>query len=213
MQKLNINIVEKLLKAYPSEELVKSALKDLKVEKKDRNSRIILFFFCLLLGGLVGTNNDTVIIFQESLEIIMNILLALFGVIFTGYSLLQAFMNKQMLRHLLSDIIKNKEGKEESTLQNINQNFLYLMILYVIAIVITLIIRIVLFCIPNSFTLFSEIRSNNLAATGLIAIYFSYVGIIFVRTVSFLSSIFHLFNIYAVTKVIEMLDEEEKEDI
>ena len=51
---------------------------------------------------------------------------------------------------------------------------------------------------------------NNVIAVSLIAVYFIFIGIILWRTVSFVSTIFQLFNIYAVTRVLEMIDEEEK---
>ena len=93
---------------------------------------------------------------------------------------------------------------------DINENFVYLMLLYVIAIIVTLIMKIVMFCLPDSFTLFLNMIVNNVIAVSLIAVYFIFIGIILWRTVSFVSTIFQLFNIYAVTRVLEMIDEEEK---
>lgn len=158
---------------------------------------------------IVGIHKETVTIFRESIDAILNVSLALFGVIFTGYSLLQAFMNKQMLLQLLKDT-KVCDGGEKSRLQDINENFVYLMLLYVIAIIVTLIMKIVMFCLPDSFTLFLNMIVNNVIAVSLIAVYFIFIGIILWRTVSFVSTIFQLFNIYAVTRVLEMIDEEEK---
>nr|DAY64410.1 MAG TPA: Protein of unknown function (DUF3169) [Caudoviricetes sp.] len=211
MEKLDIKNLEKLLKAEPSEKLLLRAIKGLKVEKKDIKSRCILVFICLILGTAVGIHKDTVIIFRDNVDTILNILLALFGVIFTGYSLLQAFMNKKMLLQLLEDTKVDENGEEKSRLQDINENFVYLMLLQVVGIMTALIIKIVLLCVADNFTLFMSIIINNIIAMGLISAYFIFIGIILWRTVSFVSSIFQLFNIYAVTRVLEMIDEEEKQ--
>ena len=209
MDNLNLDNIEQLLQSEPSEKLLFKAIRALKVEKKNRKSRWILVVICCILGSIVGIHKETVTIFRESIDAILNVSLALFGVIFTGYSLLQAFMNKQMLLQLLKDT-KVCDGGEKSRLQDINENFVYLMLLYVIAIIVTLIIKIVMFCFPDSFTLFLNMIVNNVIAVSLIAVYFIFIGIILWRTVSFVSTIFQLFNIYAVTRVLEMIDEEEK---
>ena len=95
-------------------------------------------------------------------------------------------------------------------MQDINENFVYLMLQQIIAILISLAIKIVLLCIADDFGLFTLIMINNAIAIVLITVYCSLVGIILWRTVSFVSSIFHLFNIYAVTRVLEILDGEDE---
>ena len=177
MDNLNLDNIEQLLQSEPSEKLLFKAIKALKVEKKNRKSRWILVVICCILGSIVGIHKETVTIFRESIDAILNVSLALFGVIFTGYSLLQAFMNKQMLLQLLKDT-KVCDGGEKSRLQDINENFVYLMLLYVIAIIVTLIIKIVMFCFPDSFTLFLNMIVNNVIAVSLIAVYFIFIGII-----------------------------------
>ena len=120
-------------------------------------------------------------------------------------------MNKKMLLQLLEDTKVDENGEEKSRLQDINENFVYLMLLQVVGIMTALIIKIVLLCVADNFTLFMSIIINNIIAMGLISAYFIFIGIILWRTVSFVSSIFQLFNIYAVTRVLEMIDEEEKQ--
>lgn len=210
MENLKIDNIEKMLQFEPSEKLLIAAIKSLKVEKKDKTSRWILLLICFSISVIIGMHNDVVSIFCESVDAVLGVLLALFGVIFTGYSLLQAFMNKRMLLHLLEDTKVCNDGQEKTRLQDINENFVYLMLLQVLAIFVSLVIKIVLLCIADDFAIFSSIIINNIIAIFLISIYFGFGGIILWRTVSFISSIFHLFNIYAVTRVLEMLDEEDE---
>lgn len=213
MKNLNIDNIEKLLKSEPSEKLLFKALKGLKVKKKDKKGRWILRAICAVLGFTMGMHFDTVDIFRESVDSILNVLLALFGVVFTGYALFQAFMNKELLFQLLTDTKIEENNEEKSRLQDVNENFVYLMLLYVVASIATLIIKIIMLCVADDFMLFTSMIANNIIAGVLITGYFIFAGIILWRTVSFVSSIFQLFNVYAVTQVMETLEEESKKDI
>ncbi|MCI9535526.1 MAG: hypothetical protein HFG53_12120 [Lachnospiraceae bacterium] len=207
MRDFNNNAIEKLLQLEPSEKLLFKAFKGLKVKKKDRKSRRILIMVCIVLGAIVGMHQDTVSIFKESVDSILNILLGFFGIIFTGYALFQAFMNRELLFQLMTDIAKGENGEEKTRLQDINENFVYLMLLYVVAIIISLITKIGLFCISYDFLLFSTLIVNNIIAEIMITGYFIFMGIILWRTISFVSSIFYLFNVYAVAQLLEELDD------
>ena len=114
MEKLNLDNIEKLLHFEPSEKIFVCAIKGLKAKKEDLCQRRIMRIICLILGLTVGLNYDTVRIYQDSVEFITSILLAFFGIIFTGYSLLQAFMNKNMLIQLLKDEKKEDNGETKS---------------------------------------------------------------------------------------------------
>ncbi len=210
MENIKIENIEKLLQSKSSEKLLIKSLKGLRVDKKDRKSRVILIVICIMIAVLIGFCNDTVIILQDSIDVILNVLLALGGMIFTGYALLQAFMNKQLLLHLLSDTKKEKNGEEKSRLQDVNENFVYLMLLYVVIIIESLILKIILLCIPSEFLLYENIVISNIIASILMFFYFLPISIILLRTISFVSSIFNLFNAYAVAQIIEILDEDEK---
>lgn len=209
MDKLNIDNIEKLLQFEPSEKILVRAIKELRIERKNLYQRWIIRITCLLLGLMVGINYNTVRVYQDSVETITNILLALFGIIFTGYSLLQAFMNKNMLLQLLIDE-KKSDKENKSRLQDINENFTYLMIVILIHIIISLIVRIIIACFSDDFCALPNIMMNNFCAALLISIYYDFTGIILWRIVSFLTSVHHLFNIYAVTRLTEIIEEDSK---
>ena len=208
MDNLNIDSIEKLLRSEPSERLLLKAIKDLKAQKKDRKSRLILFLICVILGLTVGWCNDTVSVMRDSIDTILGVLLSVFGVIFTGYALLQAFMNKHLLIQLIKDTKRENGGDEKSRLQDINENFIFLMLLQVIGIIAAVIIKIILLCISDDALLFTDLAINNMGAALLCIGYFYLNGIVLWRTVAFISSIFKLFNAYAVTRIIDIIDEE-----
>lgn len=212
MKDFNVNVIEKMLQLEPSEKLVTEAFKSLKVKKKDRKSRWILIAICIVLGSIIGIHSSTVPIFRECVDSILNVLLALFGIIFTGYALFQAFMNKKLLFQLLKDVKTEKNEEEKTRLQDINETFVYLMLLYIIDVIISLIIKIFLFCLSDDFLLFSSLIMNDIIAGIIIIGYFIFAGILLWRTVSFISSIFYLFNVYAVAQLLEVLDDELEND-
>lgn len=212
MEKLNLDNIEKLLHFEPSEKIFVCAIKGLKAKKEDLCQRRIMRIICLILGLTVGLNYDTVRIYQDSVEFITSILLAFFGIIFTGYSLLQAFMNKNMLIQLLKDEKKEDNGETKSRLQDINENFTYLMTIILTYVIGSLVIRTVITCMPDDFCVFPNMAINNFCAVVLISFYYDFVAIILCRIVSFLTLIYHLFNIYAVTRLTEIIDEDEKNE-
>lgn len=208
MEEFNADVIEKMLQPEPSEKLLIKTLKAFKAKKKDRRSRMVLIIVCIILGIVIGMHSDTVSILKECIDSILNVLLSFFGIIFTGYALFQAFINKKLLCQLLKDV-KTEENEEEKTrLQDINENFVYLMLSFIIVVIISLVIKMCLFCVPDNFLIFSNLIMNNIVSGIAIAFYFIPAGILLWRTVSFVSSIFHLFNMYAVAQLLEILDDE-----
>lgn len=118
-------------------------------------------------------------------------------------------MNKKMLMQLLIDEKQESNIETKSRLQDINENFVYLMMVLAIHIIGTLVIRIVMLCIPADFCILSNLLISNICAALLIFAYYNFTGIILWRIISFIASIYHLFNIYAVTRLLEILDEKD----
>lgn len=212
MNKIKIENIDKLLQSEPSEKLLIKAIKDLKFSKKNYKSRIVLTIICIILGLLVGKHPDTVEIMQDILDTVLNIALAMFGIIFTGYALLHGFMNKQLLIQLLSDVKIEKSG-EKSRLQDVNENFVYLMLLYTLTVIFTIVIMIIIHCIPKDVVFLSNLRTSNYIAAFMIMIYMEFIGIILWRTVSFISTIFQLFNVYAVAQILEIIEDDSNVEI
>lgn len=208
MTEINFNNVDKLLESESSEILIIKAFKALKVDKKYWKSRLVIYFICGLLALGLGFSQDTVNILKEVSDTILDVLLALFGTVFTGYALIQAFMNKQLLIQLINDSKKEASGDEKSRLQDINESFVYLMILFITAILFTLVLKIALSCTSNDFTVTKFIIFNNLIAALMVGFYFSFLGILFWRMLGFISTLYHLFNAYGVAQIIEIIEAE-----
>lgn len=85
------------------------------------------------------------------------------------------------------------------------------MMLFIFGIIINIILNILLPVIPPDFCLFKNRQLCCIISIILIDILLYMMGVILWRMVSFISNIYHLFNAYAVSRLIEALNDETDE--
>ena len=89
-----------MIKIPPSNKIIKMALKMIKLKKDD----VILGIIALLLGAYISWKTsfsfETVVVTNSIISEFLNVQLALFGIIFTIYSIILAFFNDNMLKIL-----------------------------------------------------------------------------------------------------------------
>ena len=95
-QEIRLDMVVKLFQYTSSNELVKKVKELLKPKWKEKNKYIRTIIFCGILSSCVAISEETVNIFVDIVENINDVILALFGIIFTGYALFQALIGKEM---------------------------------------------------------------------------------------------------------------------
>lgn len=211
MRIASVENVEKLFDSKSSEKVLFNALFIFKWNKTSVKTNIIITICCAMPSVILGLSNDTVLLFKDVVGDIMNVLLALFGVVFTGYAFFQALINRQLLIQLLNAETKRKrDGKKISKLQETNENFVELMMCYIIFIIANLFLKIVVGCINNTFLLYDNIVVSNIIACILLEIYFTNTGIVLWRMISFVYNIFQLFNAHAGAKALAIINEEEE---
>lgn len=197
--------VEKLAKVGTSNKKMISALNMFKPTKKNRKKYLCIIFICLIPASLTGFSTDTVSIFSASLDTICNVTLALFGIIFTGYAFFQALINDELLLNMLEE---NNDEKSESKLQETNESFVELMMIYVVSIIFLWILKVSILAIPEDLILWENIVLSNFVAGILVEIYYVFNVFILWETKSFIFNVFQLFNAHAMARVIEMLKED-----
>ena len=203
---INIDVLQKLLKGQTSGKLILEALSIFKISKKNWKQQLCLYIISLIVALVVGVSKSTVSVIVDSAQLILDIILALFGIVFTGYALFQALINNELLIRLLCDTSKDAKNEEKSKLQETNETFVKCMLLNVVAIIVSLLLRITISCVPDDFLVFKELMYNNITAAFLISIYFYFVITIVWEVKSFVFNIFQLFNAYAGTRVLEIFD-------
>ena len=148
---------------------------------------------------------------ENSISIFLNVSLTLFGIIFTGYAIFQALLSNKLTLSLFEDTSTSRDNMTKSKLQETNENFVCLMMLFIFGIILNIILNIIIPVIPSNFCLFNNMTVNCVIAIILIDIFLYIMGVMIWRMVSFIGNIFHLFNAYAVSKLIEALNEEKEQ--
>lgn len=201
MKESIVKNVEKLAKVGTSEKRLISAFTIFKPTKRNWKKYLYILFLCGIPTYLISTSLETVSLFGEALDIIMDVILALFGIIFTGYAFFQALVNDELLLNMLEE---SNIKKKKSKLQETNEFFVELMMLYVVSIMSLVVLRITISAIPDEFVLCNNSLWNNFIAAFLIELYFVFNAFILWETKSFIFNVFQLFNAHTVARVIEL---------
>lgn len=208
---INLDIVMQLLKKKSSSELLRESLQIFRFSKKTIKKQSIIMIISVIVALFVGTSIDTQSVMINTIQTIIDIILALFGIVFTGYAFFQALINNELLIRLISDT--SKDGKEEkSKLQETNETFIECMLLDIVAILLSLLLKIIIDSLPNDYLLFDVMVYNNVLATVLITMYFYFILSIMWEIKSFVFNLFQLFNAYAGTRILELLNSTDKEE-
>lgn len=207
MKKIDMDLLNKLFQQKASGAIVLDALCELAPKKKNYKNSIIIVVVCLIPSFLMGISYDTYSLFLGSIDIINNSITAVFGIIFTGYALFQAFINDELLIRLLNEPDREKKDKR-SKLQETNENFVGLMMLCIISIILNVFLKITISSVPEEFVVFDKRIYNNIVVIILMEIYFVFNAKIFWELKSFVFNIFQLFNLHAASKIIDIINDD-----
>lgn len=205
---IKIEVLLKLLKKQSSQKLIADSLEIFKPTKRSIKKQLVLYAIAVLVSAFVGVSDDTKPVMVDTIQTILDIILALFGIIFTGYAFFQALINDELLIRLMSDTSNDKKGEEKSKMQETNEEFIHCMMLNVLIILLSFLLKIVVNSIPEDFLIFKELFYNNICATILISIYIYAVISVVWEVKSFIFNLFQLFNAYAGTRVLEIFDKD-----
>ena len=200
----NVDNIEKLYDANDSETILKRALSDLNLKKKNWKTYLVMIVICIVPAAGVGISHETVLLSYEISSDLLNVFLSLFGAVFTGYAFFQALINDDMLTMLLNVKAKIRD-KDGCKFQEINENLVNLMVQYVLAILMNLFVKTVLSFIPEDLTIFAHGWINNSLAGLVLSGYFFFTALILWLMISFLFNMFQLFNLHAATRALEIV--------
>ena len=206
-QEIESNIIEKMFQPISSNIILFDTLKMFVPSRKGKGTYTVAIVLSIVPAFLAANSSQTVEIFQGFVQLVRDVSLAMFGIVFTGYALFQALIGKEMLIRMLKNTIG--EGKQEkSRLQETNELFVKTMMMQFICIIVSVVLTQLLICIPNEFTLLESIWWNELLAfSGIfLFVYISFVTLIEIK--SFVFNIFQWFNFHAVARLMEMINDE-----
>lgn len=209
MSNIKEEVINNILKPSRSEKLFIRALNVYKLNKQNIGEKSTIFLLCTIISIVLGISVNTVSLVTNSVSVLLNVFLTLFGIVFTGYAIFQTLLSDRLIVNLFEDTIVDSNKVEKSKIQETNENFVCLMMLFILGIIVNLILNIIMPVIPIDYCLFDNIVICNFIASVLIDVLLYFMSIIIWRMVSFIGNIFHLFNAYSVARLIEALNKDE----
>lgn len=209
--KLKYEVINKLFKTSTSTKvLIKSF--SIFIPNKKKVWRILgVIIVALIPATIISCQDATVKLFSDTSEMVLNLMLAFFGIVFTGYSIFQALLNEKMLLKMIENTVKKSDG-EESLLQDTNKSFVSLMMLIIVLIAGSFLLKITIGNLPDDFLIFKNQKYNEYFATFLITIYLAYAFTVLYEIKCFIYNIAQLFNAYSGTRVIEIIEQANKKE-
>ena len=208
MIRVKESILKALLKNDSSENILLNSFYIFLPNKKNWKEKGIIFGVCLLPSCFMIYSHNIVELFGNVCNTLLSAFLSLFGIIFTGFVFFQALLNDNLLIMLIISEAE-KDRKEKSKLEEVNNRFVSLMVLYIIAIIISLTLTVIVPCIPEDFILLSNIQVSNVVAFILILMFYVFSAELLWRVLSFVRNIYLLFNAYAVSRLTDLVEIEE----
>ncbi|MBE6845054.1 MAG: hypothetical protein E7508_04975 [Ruminococcus sp.] len=197
---------DELNKKEDSKKIIKNAFIEIKPKKNSETMVIILL--SIVLACITSFSNDTVLIIKESLDKLFDVQLAVFGIIFTAFSIILTFLDDDFIKKLSS--IDNQNQTFLTTSIKYYSSILYL---YFIGTIATLIIMLFMNTIKNDFTLFSNNILNNMLVLPFVAFYCWFTMRILWELKSVIYNTFSIFKcriLYSLFKIAEKDKPQEK---
>lgn len=195
---------QKLSVDVNSDQMLRRAFALLKVDKKNVKRKIL---FLLLTGAwawMLAKNEKTIELTETTIELLNTVILAIFGITFTGYSLFQAMIADDLLM-LLIEVGSTDDQGASSKLEETNIYFIKVMLLQFIIIVIDLILRIFLNLIPEEWGLLnSKTLNEGICFIGLLALLWLNMETVW-EVKSFIFNIFQVCNLHDLSRILDIL--------
>lgn len=121
-----------------------------------------------VLSLILATSEETVSLSQKICGILMDVQIAIFGCIFAVYSILLAFLSDSYVKHLLHIDYHRKS----SYLQASTRYYESALLIYFVAILLSLTCKLLLECMPEYYMLTSNHTLNETLAGILLFVYF-----------------------------------------
>lgn len=190
-----------------SKDVLRKSFSLLKVNKQNFPRKIIFVVLELFVAAIVAQQVATISVMKEVVEVLISVTLALLAIVFTGYAFFQALLNDRLLIALISDDT-NKKNKLVET----NSYFVEVMMLQIFCLAINILVIIVMIISPTDWYLFSCNMINELIAGGLILLYLHLNVECIWEMKSFIFNTFQLFNLYAYSRISNIVNEEKDND-
>lgn len=210
MEKIKKSVLENILKDESSESKLKESFRIFLPTRSNILEKIAICIVVMIPSYWTSHSYSTVVLFGNICDIMLNVSIALFGIIFTGFIFFQALLNDELLVMLIITKTK-KKGMGKTKLEEVNTNFVSLMMLYIVAVIIDLVLTVTVPGIPQDFMLIPNVNFCNALSWFLIQLFYMFSAELIWRIVSFIHNIYQLFNAYAVSRIVKLVEIEEED--
>lgn len=197
--------INEFINEMTADKMIKYAFNEIKPTKKNKHSTIMIIIVSLFFSFVVGISHNTVNIFLSIVESIMSVLVGIFGIIFTAYSIILAFLNDSYLK-ALSEI----KDSEISYLKKSTTYYESVLFLYFIGVMVNMAILIFLKCIDADYVISDNNIFNTTLAIILLSMYFMYIIRITYELKSTIYNTITLFRANISYKLLEFAEKEKK---
>lgn len=214
-KKVDVDKLLKLFKNNSSRDAIKNALLDIMPKKNDKKLfQVIFLIMCIAISSMISFRDDTVTVLYGIVSDINAVVLTIFGIVFTGYTLFQALISNELLMRMIEETeecSENEKCNDKTKFQESNDYFMNVMMVDIIAIVSNIVLMIILKAIPEYYCLFNENLYNEILCIVLLFSYFAFQFRVLIEVKSFIFNIYQLFNIAACEKILKILKDEKHE--
>ncbi|MHA6484485.1 hypothetical protein ACX1C1_21545 [Paenibacillus sp. strain BS8-2] len=199
--------ISKILNDDSSNKLLIKSITLLKPSKRRFWTLVVfLCFLCALYLFFFVNHVDALKSTKKIIENTQTLILAIFAIVITGYSIFQALTNGKTLIALLKVSVK-----ERSKFQEYNYFFFSLSMLYLFIIVFNYVAIIILDNIPPDWSLPGlELQTNNIFYSFLMGLYITIILNSVLEMKCFIYNLYQLFSSHAIASAIQQLKEDEK---
>lgn len=199
---------KKLTEKSNSNKVFLRSLKMLKINRSNFLHKLIFGFIELCLAVLMAKSFNTVGLVGDVVQVIIAIILAMLAVVFTGYAIFQALVNKKLLFAMIAS-----GDSRNNKLSEANTYFAEVMAFQIGCVLLDLFVILFTIVLPDNWMLFVNNTLNEFLAIVAITILL-YCNIESIWEMKcFIFNIFQMFNISAYSCVTEMVKTQSNEDI
>ncbi len=162
--------IEEFTEETPAKKMIAHAFGEIIPNKNNWVAFVISFILGIFFAVIIGINENTVKILLSIVGVILNVLLYIFGYLFTIYAILLAFLSDNYIKEL-----SKLKTDGVSSLKTSTKYYESVLFLYFIGLSITGVILLFLNCVVNEWILTENYLVNNVLAILLLTIYFTFI--------------------------------------
>ena len=199
--------VKDLIDTAPAHKLIRKSMRILLPDKNNWFGILLSGSVGIVLSYNVGTAEDTVFMTMQLCDILLSVQLTIFGCIFAVYSILLAFLSDSYIKKL-SHI---GYGDGSTYLVTSTQYYESELFTYFIAIMVSLVLKLSLNCMPLNYTLTNSHFLNECLATVLLTAYITFSIRVIYELKSIIYNTIFLFRASLAYKIISFAEAEQEE--